>query len=153
MRSAKVEIHKLNYKLSRSRFRWIAWALKPIIRPMLKRIVQKQMELEIAELCHFVNREMVFARERLRATRISRPESMWTFVKAVCTRLGAPRDVDVDISVGMRSSKEEGRAFEGRYAPGSVVKAWEEHGETVGEAVDVAAAGGWRNNVFDKVLR
>lgn len=149
LRSANVVIHKLDYKLTRSRFRWLAWPFKPILRILLKRIIRKQMEAQIAELCHFINREMVFARERLRATRVARPDSLWRFVKAVCARLGGQGSVDFDFSIGIRSSEEEGSIFEGRYAPGSIVKAWEEHGETVGQLVDVAAEGGWRNGVFD----
>lgn len=152
LRSAHVTIHRLNYTIKRSRFRWLAWPFKPILKPILKRVLRKQLEARIAELCHFVNREMVFARERLRATRVARPESLWRFVKAVCARMGpGPTSEDVDVAAGVRSSKDEGGTpFEGRYAPGSIVKVWEDHGETVGEVVDVSAEGGWRNKVFDK---
>lgn len=152
LRSARVTVHRLNYTLKRSRFRWLAWPFKPILRPILKRVLRKRMEAQIAELCHFVNREMVFARERLRATRVARPESLWRFVKAVCARLGpGPSSEDVDVAVGVRSSGDEGGTpFEGRYAPGSIVKLWEERGETAGEVVGEGAEGGWRNKVFDK---
>jgi len=150
LRAAHVVIHKLDYTIKRSRFRWLAWPFKPILKPILKRIIRKQVETQIAELCHFVNREMVFARERLRATRVARPDSLWRFIRAVCARIGTRQSEDVDVGVGVSSSKEEGMPFEGRYAPGSIVKVWEEHGETVGDIVDVAAEGGWRNAVFDR---
>ncbi|KAF8537014.1 hypothetical protein BDD12DRAFT_848641 [Trichophaea hybrida] len=150
LRAARVVIHKLDYTIKRSRFRWLAWPFKPILKPILKRVIRKQMEAQIAEMCHFVNREMVFARERLRATRVARPESIWRFVRAVCARIGARESEDVEVGMGVRSSKEEGTMFEGRYVPGSIVKVWEEHGETIEEVVDVAAEGGWRNAVFDR---
>jgi hypothetical protein len=150
LRSTDVTIHKLDYAIKRSRFRWLAWPFKPILKPILKRVVKKQMETQIAELCHFVNREMLFARERLRATRIAQPASMYRFVKAVAARLGAAPSEDIDVALGIRSSKTEAKQFENRYAPGSIVKMWEEQGETVSEVVDEGAEGGWRNVVFDR---
>ena len=150
LRAAKVVIHKLNYKISKSRFWWLAWPFKPILKPILKRIIRKQMELQIAEMCHFINREMVFARERLRATRVAQPASVYRFIKAVCARLQASPSEDIDVAIGITSSKAENKVFENRYTPGSIAKVWEEHGERVPDVVDVGAEGGWRNGVFDK---
>ena len=148
LRAAKIVIHKFNYKISKSRFRWLAWPFKPILKPILKRIIRKQMEQNIAELCHFINREMVFARERLRATRVARPSSVYRFLKAVCARLQASPNEDIDVAVGIASSKAENKVFENQYTPGSIVKVWEEHGERVSDVVDVGAEGGWKNAVF-----
>ena len=39
--------------------------------------------------------------------------------------------------------------FKGVYAPGSVVKVWEEEGRRAGERVEEFDAGGWRNEIFD----
>ncbi|KAA8908196.1 hypothetical protein FN846DRAFT_898606 [Sphaerosporella brunnea] len=149
LRAVDVKLHKFDYAIKRSRFRWLVWPFKPILKPILKRILKKQMEARIAELCHFINREMVFARERLRATRVAQPASLYRFVKAVAARLGPEPSKDVEVTLGVRSSKTEDKQFENRYAPGSIVKLWEDHGETVTEVVDAGAEGGWRNAVFE----
>ncbi|KAI5805087.1 hypothetical protein EDC01DRAFT_641917 [Geopyxis carbonaria] len=144
-----VKIHTLDYKLTRSRFRWLAWPFKPLLRRILKRVLRAQLEAQIAEACHALNRELVFARERLRATRVAQPKGVWRFVRALCARWTAPVESDVEVGLGVRSGKGELDVFEGRYAPGSVVKLWEEQAERVGEVVDVYAEGAWRNECFD----
>jgi hypothetical protein len=151
LRSAKVDIHKLDFQLRRSRFRWLAWPLKPFIRLILKRLIKKQIEQQLKDAAGFVNRELLFARERLRATRIAKPSSVWTFIKAVSARLAPAESEDVEVRLGVRSGKGEG-VFEGRYAPGSVVKVLEEQVEMVPEVVEEEAEGGWRNAVFDRVV-
>ncbi|KAI5796947.1 hypothetical protein FPQ18DRAFT_422224 [Pyronema domesticum] len=151
LRSAKVDIHKLDFQLRRSRFKWLAWPLKPFIRLILKRLIKKQIEQQLKDAAGFVNRELLFARERLRATRIAKPSSVWTFIKAVSARLAPAESEDVEVGLGVRSGKSEG-VFEGRYAPGSVVKVLEEQGEMVPEVVEEEAEGGWRNAVFDRVV-
>lgn len=150
LRAARATVHRLDYTIARSRYRWLAWPFKPVLKPILRRVLRRHVERAVADLVHFVNRELVFARERLRATRIARPRDAWTFVRAVAARLApAEGGADVLASVGAQSRKDEPKVFEGRYAPGSIVKSWEEHGERVDEVVEVSAEGGWRNNVFD----
>ena len=111
------------------------------------------MALAIADLLRAANREVVFARERLRATRISEPKDIITFFKAVMARLTPEEDPDVYTRVGI--DQPGYGTFKGRYAPGSLAKLWAQEGRRAGERVDdgaeVVGGGGegWRNEVFD----
>lgn len=149
LRKVRVKIHKLDYVIHKSRFRWLAWPFKPILKPILRRVMRKQMETQITEACRILNREVVFARERLRATRIAKPKTWLRFVKAVAARLQIEDDGEVEVGIGARTGKHERDVFEGRYAPGSVVGLWEREGEHVSEWVGVGDEGGWRNKCFD----
>jgi hypothetical protein len=110
--------------------------------------MEKQLATAIADAIHAANRELLFARERLRATRISDPDDLRTFIKAVMTRLTPEDDPDLYTRVGV---VEPGQGvFKGKYAPGSVVKLWEEEGRKAAERIDTEwDEGGWRNDVFD----
>ncbi|TGZ77290.1 hypothetical protein EX30DRAFT_374732 [Ascodesmis nigricans] len=143
LRDVAVKVNTLNYTLHRSRFRWLVWPAKPLLRPIIRRILKSQLESGIRELARTVNREVVFARERLRAVRVARPRSWGRFVRAVASRFRAPEGGEVEVRVG----RGEGR-LEGRYAPGSLVGLWEREGEGAGEWVRVGGEGGWRNRVF-----
>ena len=113
--------------------------------------MEKQLATAIADFFHAANRELVFARERLRATRISDPQDVRTFVKAVVTRLTPAEDPDFYSSVGVRPSKG---VFKGVYAPGSLVRLYEMEARRAGERVEDGEVGrGWRNEVFDVQAR
>lgn len=151
LRNVKVKIHHLNYKLRKSKFSWAAWLLKPIMRPIIRKVLESQMSKAIEDALHAANRELVYARERLRATRISEPKDVQTFIKAIVTRLTPEDDPDLYTNVGITGgATQRGNVFTGRYAPGSVVRLWEEEGRQAGERVDDNARdGGWRNEIFD----
>ena len=147
LKAVRVHVHKLSYSLRKSKFSWLAWIIKPLLRPIVRKVLEKQLATAIADGIHAANRELLFARERLRATRISDPEDIRTFVKAIITRLTPAEDPDVYTAVGVRPSKG---VFKGVYAPGSVVKLYEEEARQAAERVDDAAVGGgWRNDIFD----
>ncbi|KAI9820418.1 MAG: hypothetical protein M1832_003751 [Thelocarpon impressellum] len=147
LRDVRVKIHKLSYNLRKSKFAVLAWVLKPLLRPVIRKVMEKQIATAIADGLHAANRELVFARERLRATRISDPQDLRTFVKAVLARLTPAEDPDLYATVGVDAPRKG--IFAGVYAPGSVVKLWHEEAERAGEVVDDYAVGGWRNEVFD----
>lgn len=147
LRDVRVHIHKLTYTLRKSKFSLFGWLLKPLLRPVIRKVMEKQLAQGIADAIHAANRELLFARERLRATRISDPDDLKTFFKAVLTRLTPEDDPDLYTRVGIA---EPGKGvFKGKYAPGSVVKLWEEEGARAGERIDDWDEGGWRNDVFD----
>ncbi|KAF6829994.1 hypothetical protein CPLU01_07609 [Colletotrichum plurivorum] len=147
LHNVRVRIHHLNYTLRRSKFACLAWVLKPIIRPIVKAALEAQIAASISELCHFANRELLFARERLRATRIADPQDLWTFLKAVAARLVPPEDPDLYTRVGVA---QPGRGvFKGVYAPGSLVKMWNEEAALAGDRVHEYQRDGWRNAIFD----
>lgn len=147
LRAVRVHIHKLTYTLRKSKFSLIGWLLKPLLRPIIRKVMEKQLATGIADAIHAANRELLFARERLRATRISDPDDLRTFAKAVLTRLTPAEDPDVYTRVGVA---EPGQGvFKGKYAPGSVVKVWEEEGARAAERIEEWDEGGWRNDVFD----
>ena len=148
LRKVRVHIHKLSYTLRKSKLSWLAWLIKPILRPILRRVLEKQLATAIADGIHAANRELLFARERLRATRISDPQDVRTFLKAVLTRLTPAQDPDVYTAVGVTPSKG---VFNGVYAPGSIVKLWEDEARLAGERIDdnQINENGWRNEIFD----
>ena len=150
LKAVRVHVHKLSYNLSKSKFSWFAWLMKPLLRPIIRAVLQKQLATAIADGIHAANRELLFARERLRATRISDPQDLRTFVKAIITRLTPAEDPDVYTAVGLRPSKG---VFNGVYAPGSVVKLYEEEARQAAERVEDYQVEGWRNEIFDVQTR
>lgn len=154
LRDVRVKIHHLSYTLRKSKFACIAWILKPFLRPIIRKVLEKQLSTAIAGGLHAANRELLYARERLRATRISDPQDIRTFVKAIITRLTPEEDPDLYTNVGITgASNERGNIFAGVYAPGSVVKLWNEEAARAGERVEDNAMDGWRNEIFDVQAR
>lgn len=147
LRSVRVHIHKLDYKLRKSKFALAATVLKPIMIPSIKSAIETQMSTAIADLIHAANRELLFARERLRATRIADPDDLWTFIKAVSARLVPEEDPDLYTRIGVT---EPGMGvFKGIYAPGSVVKVWNEEAAQAKQRIREEEGDGWRNGIFD----
>lgn len=149
LRAVKVHIHKLNYTLRKSKLSWIGWLFKPFLKQLIRRVLEKQLAMAIADMLHSTNRELVFARERLRATRIADPQDVLTFVKAVMARLSPEEDPDLYSRVAVDAPKSG--VFKGVYTPGSIVKVWHDEADRAEEAVDVGEerGGGWRNAIFD----
>jgi hypothetical protein len=151
LKAVRVHIHKLNYSLRKSRFSWVAWLIKPLLRPILRKTMEKQLATALTDFFHTANRELLFARERLRATRISNPDDLMTFFKAVAARLTPEDDPDLYSRVGVTQPGEG--VFKNKYAPGSVVKLWNEEAAQAGERVEEFSADGWRNDIFDAHAR
>ncbi|PFH55171.1 hypothetical protein XA68_10519 [Ophiocordyceps unilateralis] len=147
LRRVRVKMHHLDYTLHQSKFSALAWILKPALRPILRRALEARAAAAADLALRTFNRELVFARERLRATRIANPESLWTFARAVAARLTPGPTPGVDVRAGARPGHAP--AFRGRYAPGSLVRLWEEEGATAEQRVFEAGRGAWRNDVFD----
>lgn len=154
LKAVRVKIHHLSYELRKSKFACLAWFFKPFLRPIIRKVLERQIATAIGDFFHAANRELLFARERLRATRISDPKDLRTFVKAIITRLTPEEDPDLYTNVGVvGASNERGNVFAGVYAPGSVVKLWNEEAMRAGEVVDDNANRGWRNEIFDVQAR
>ncbi|KAI1161674.1 hypothetical protein F5B18DRAFT_627200 [Nemania serpens] len=151
LRGVRVRVHKLNYKLAKSKLSWLGWLIKPILRPILKATLETQLATAIADVLHAGNRELLFARERLRATRIADPQDLWTFVKAVAARLVPEDNPDLHARVGV--DQPGAGVFRGVFTPGSVVKIWHDEAEMAGDRVEEFETGGWRNEVFDMHVR
>ncbi|KAI0399390.1 hypothetical protein F4802DRAFT_589711 [Xylaria palmicola] len=152
LRGVRVRVHRLDYKLHKSsRLAWLGWLVKPLLRPILKATVEAQLARAIADALHAGNRELLYARERLRATRVADPGDLWTFVKAVAARLVPAPDPDIAARVGVDQPGEG--VFRGVYAPGSVLKMWHDEAQMAGDRVEEFEAGGWRNEVFDTHVR
>lgn len=143
LRKASVRIHHLNYTLRGSRFSFFGWLLKPFIRPIVKRAMERSIASTIEDALHTLNRELVFARERLRATQIASPEDLWTFIRAVAARLIPRPHPDVEARIGVRPE-----IFRGRYAPGSLVELWEREAQDASQKIYEYERGGWRNDIF-----
>lgn len=149
LRGVKVHIHKLDYALRKSKLSWLGWLFKPFLKHLIRRALEKTLAESIANFLHAANRELLFARERLRATRIADPKDLATFIKAVITRLSPAEDPDVYTRVGV-DAPDKG-VFKNRYTPGSIVKLWHEEAMQAEEAVEdrEEPTGGWRNEIFD----
>jgi hypothetical protein len=151
LRGVRVRIHKLDYKVSQSKWKWLLWLTKPFLKHLVRRVLEKKIAEEVAFAAHVLNRELVFARERLRATRIANPRDLATFVRAVLARL-KPADTDVEARVALEPPKAG--VFKGIYAPGSIVKTWHDEATRAQEAIedgDESHGLGhtWRNDIFD----
>ena len=152
LKAVRVHIHKLNYSTRKSKLTWFGWLFKPLLRPILRKTMEKQLASALADFFHAANRELLFARERLRATRISNPDDLMTFFRAVAARLTPEEDPDLYTRVGL-APPEGGRVrknvFKGVYAPGSIVKVWEDEARHAADQVDDFKEDGWRNEIFD----
>jgi hypothetical protein len=63
-------------------------------------------------------------------------------------------DPDLYTNVGVTGgATERGNIFTGVYAPGSVVKLWQEEAQQAGERVEDNEVRGWRNEIFDLQAR
>lgn len=144
LKNVDVQIHHLDYTLSKSKFACLAWCFKPILRPLIKKALESKISAAIEENMHMLNREFVFARERLRATRICGPSDLWTFIRAVAARLVPEQDPDVETSIGVKPN-----IFKGKYAPGSLVKVFEEEARLAEQNVFEYKRDGWRNDIFN----
>ncbi|EEH07721.1 conserved hypothetical protein [Histoplasma capsulatum G186AR] len=154
--AVRVHIHKLDYTVHKGPRSFMWWILKPFLKHMVRRVLEKKIAEQIVTVVHVLNRELVFARERLRATRIANPQSLATFVRAILTRVTPKMDPDVYTRVGF-DARCEG-VFKDVYTPASVMKIWNVEGRRVGEAVQNGDQSGgvqmtWRNDIFDVVSR
>ena len=161
LRAVRVRVHHLDYELrssGRCAAWFFGWLAKPLLRPLLKAALEARLAQAVADFAHAANRELVFARERLRATRVADPGDLWTFVRAVAARFVPEPDPDLYARVGVdHPSREEqgagGDVFRGVYTPASVVRIWHEEARRAEDRVEEFEAGGWRNEVFDTPVR
>jgi len=149
LRGVRVHIHKLDYQLRKSKLSWLGWLFKPFLKHLIRRSLEKTIAEGIVSSLRAANRELIFARERLRATQIAEPQDILTFIKAVLARLSPEEDPDVYTRVGV-DAPERG-IFKDIYTPGSIVKLWHEEALRAEEAVAEGEerGGGWRNDIFD----
>lgn len=147
LRGVKVRIHKLNWKLRRSKFSFFAWLFKPLLKPIIRKTMEMKIAAAIGDALHFANRELLYARERLRATRIADPEDLKTFFKAVLARLVPADDPDLYTRVGVAQPGHG--VFEGVYTPGSLVKLWRDEATQAPQRIRENERDGWRNSIFD----
>jgi hypothetical protein len=152
LRGVRVHIHKLNYTIHKGKWIFMWWLLRPFLKHMIRRILEKTLAEKIVVAAHSVNRELIFVRERLRATRISDPRDLGTFLKAVLTGVSLKNDQNVYTRLGLDAPGKG--IFEGVYTPGSIVKVWHEE---MKRAQELAESGDrsddvpmtWRSDVFD----
>ncbi|KKK25411.1 hypothetical protein ARAM_007495, partial [Aspergillus rambellii] len=152
LRGVRVRIHKLDYKVHRGKWRFLLWLTKPFLKHMFRRVLEKRIAEQIVQAAAALNRELVFARERLRAARIASPPDLFTFVRAVLARLKPVSDPDLEAHIGIDTAGTG--VFRGVYAPGSLVKAWHEEAIQAQEAIEEGDESHglhqtWRNAIFD----
>ena len=152
LRAVRVRIHKLDYKIHRSKWRFLLWLTKPFLKHLVRRVLEKKIAEQIVTAANVLNRELVFARERLRAARIANPKDLASFVRAVLARMQAPSDGDVETGLGVDVAGHG--IFKGVYAPNSIVKTWQEETARAQEAIEQGDESGglgrtWRNDIFD----
>lgn len=156
LRQTQVRIHHVGFRLYRSRVSWLAWLLRPVLRPLLRRTLERQLARAITDNLRLLNRELVFARERLRAARIANPNDVASLLRAVTSRFAEAEDDgrhdDLDQSVRVGLKPPERGPFAGVYAPGSLALVWDEEAARAGERVHEYRRDGWRNAVFDATI-
>ncbi|KAL4807378.1 hypothetical protein BDV18DRAFT_137563 [Aspergillus unguis] len=155
LRGVRVRIHKLDYQVHQGKWRFLVWLTKPFLKHLIRRVLERQIAESIVQAAHALNRELVFARERLRAARIASPHDLFTFVRAVLARLTPAPNPDVEARVGVDAPGSG--VFKGVYAPGSLVKVWHDEALQAHDAVEEGEdAPGlhrtWRNAIFDVPL-
>lgn len=152
LRAVRVHIHKLDYEVRKSSFSGLLWLFKPFLKHLVRRVLEKKIAEQIVSLFHVVNRELLFARERLRAARITNPSDLVTFIHAVISRLTPKKDPDVYTRIGIDAPHRDG-VFKDVYAPGSLVKMWYEEQRRSEEAIESGererGEKTWRNDIFD----
>ncbi|KAJ5143192.1 uncharacterized protein N7515_001979 [Penicillium bovifimosum] len=151
LRGVRVVIHKLDYTIKRSKWWFLLWLTKPFLKHLVRRVLEKKIAEQIVAAAFAANRELVFARERLRAARIANPQDLATFVRAVLARL-KPGPSDVEARVGFEP-QDEG-VFKGVYAPGSIVKTWHQEATRAQEAIEEGDESrglglSWHNDIFN----
>lgn len=76
LRQAKVRVRELDYKLdAREGIRGmgiLAAMVKPLLRPLLRQILQRELTTAVVDAMKTANREIVYARERLRGAQAAR---------------------------------------------------------------------------------
>jgi hypothetical protein len=142
-----VNIHQLNFDLRQSKLACLVWLLKPLIRPLVKRALEAKISQAISDALHYTNRELVFARERLCAARIANPRGVFVFLRAVTERLAPAQDPDVSTRVGF--AQPGYGVFKDVYAPGSLVKLWNEEAGMASHSIHEYKKDGWKNGIFD----
>ncbi|KAJ9635342.1 uncharacterized protein PV06_09389 [Exophiala oligosperma] len=149
LRGVRVHIHKLDYDLRKSKLSWLGWLFKPLLKHLVRRSLEKTIAEKIVEGLRAMNRELVFARERLRATRVADPRDVVTFLKAVAARLTPAEDPDLYTRIGVDAPTRG--VFKDVYTPGSLVKMWHDEALRAEETVEEneETGGGWRNAIFD----
>ncbi|KAL5335960.1 hypothetical protein BJX70DRAFT_305582 [Aspergillus crustosus] len=152
LRGVRVRIHKLDYKVHKGKWRFLIWLTKPFLKHMIRRVLEKQIAEQIVQAAAALNRELVFARERLRAARIANPQDLYTFVRAVLARLTPAPNPDIEARVGIDAPGKG--VFKGVYAPGSLVKVWHDEALEAHDAIeegedDPGLHRTWRNTIFD----
>lgn len=159
LKRVRVHIHHLDFTLRKSKVSWLAWLFTPILRPLLRTTLERQIATSIQESLQTANQELVFARERLRAATIaagggSSLETIVPVIRAVFSRFQASveENPDMDVSIGFQEGATG--VFDGVYAPGSLVRVWREEAEEAQARIDEEAASGyrrdaWRNGIFD----
>lgn len=152
LRGVRVRIHKLDYKIHRSKWRFLLWLTKPFLKHLVRRVLEKKIAEQVVMAANVLNRELVFARERLRAARLANPKDLASFVRAVLTRMKPASDSDMEAGIGEDVAGHG--IFKGVYAPGSVVKRWQDESRHAQEAIEEGDEGHgmertWRNEIFD----
>ncbi|PYH95747.1 hypothetical protein BO71DRAFT_440041 [Aspergillus ellipticus CBS 707.79] len=152
LRGVRVRIHKLDYKVHRSKWKWLLWLTKPFLKHLVRRVLEKKIAEKIVQAAFTLNRELVFARERLRAARIANPHDLASFVRAVLARLKEIPDTDVETRIGI--DPPGSGVFKGVFAPGSLVKVWHDEALRAQEAIEEGDESQglrrtWRNDIFD----
>lgn len=152
LRGVRVHIHKLEYQVHCSKWKFLLWLVRPFLKQLVRRVLEKKIAEQVVIAVTTLNRELVFARERLRAVRIANPQDLSTVIRAVLARPKSWPDPNVHRRMGM--SPPDHGIFRGVYAPGSIVKVWKEEARRAQEAVEQGDESGglhltWRNEVFD----
>lgn len=163
VRSVEVKVDSLTYKYN-AYHSWAASLCGVVVRPMVKRLVERVAAEKIREALEMIEREGHALVERARVATIASKGggSLEAWIRAVLSRPGGGRGGGVEVQArdrGVRLESRGGRRrkgfvvtigaqeelFPGEHGPGAVLVKVGAAEERVGEGQRV----GWRNEVFD----
>jgi hypothetical protein len=152
LRGVRVHVHKLDYKIKRSRWKILLCLVKPFLKQLIRRSLEKKIAEFVVSMVVTINRELVYARERLRAVSIANPQDYVTFIRAVMAR--PQLYSNPEMHQRLAASPPESGPFKGVYAPGSIVKVWRDEAVRAHDAIERGDEGSglgltWRNEIFN----
>lgn len=155
LRGVRVHIHKLDYKIQRSRWKFLLWLVKPFLKQLIRRTLERKIAEFVVSFVVAINRELIFARERLRAVNIANPQDYATFIRALLARPKAYVNPDVSQRIG--AYPPNSGVFKDVYTSGSIVKVWRDEAERAHDLTEEGEEGQnndglhltWRNDIFD----
>ncbi|KAI5306122.1 hypothetical protein KEM56_002154 [Ascosphaera pollenicola] len=145
LHGVRVVIHKLDYTLQAG-YKWftIWWLLKPFLKHMIRRLLEKKIAEEMVNLVKNLNRRILLARNCLRDSEKFDMNDAMRVLRALTVRF----DADPESEEGTATDQYRPGVFAGRHTPGGAVQIWKDETQrAIHESGDR-----WRSAVFNAIV-